>query len=160
MSNFYVYSYLRKNTLTPYYIGKGHGERAWSKDHSILVPTEKNRILMIETNLTELGAFAIERRLIRWYGRKDLGTGCLHNKTDGGEGASGFSIEARQKMSAARKGKSSWNAGKALSEETKAKMRLAALGKKKSETHRLNNSLALQKFWQQKKSSSASTLNT
>ena len=101
-SGYYVYAYIRASDLTPYYIGKGYKNRAWSKNHLISLPKNKNNIVILEHNLTEIGALAIERRMILWYGRKDMKTGILRNKTDGGDGTSGAiqsetTIEKRRK---------------------------------------------------------------
>jgi len=103
---FYVYAYLRKGG-TPYYIGKGQGKRAWMKsDRTVFPLSDFSNIIILEHNLTDIGSLAIERRMIRWYGRIDNGTGILRNKTDGGDGNAGWipSNQTRQNISKARTG--------------------------------------------------------
>ena len=149
---FYTYAYLRVDR-TPYYIGKGKGRRLYEKHQKgISVPKDKSRIIYLKQNLTEEEAFKHEKYMIAVFGRNDLGTGILHNRTDGGEGASGavMSEETRNKISEAlkgennhqygKKGKDAPNYGKVPSEETRRKLSEAKKGKKHSEETRRKQS--------------------
>jgi hypothetical protein len=112
---FYVYTYVIDGV--PRYVGKGKGRR-W-KTHRT-APTHLGRklqqvkrsvnewVIPAFTNCeTEEAAKTEETRLIKLYGRADLGMGTLYNLTDGGEGASGYqqSAEANAKRSVALKGR-------------------------------------------------------
>jgi len=124
MNEYYTYAYLRKDR-TPYYIGKGKEYRAYFKcKGEIQPPKDKSRIIFLKQNLTEEESFRHEIYMIAVLGRKDLGTGILRNRTNGGEGASGIVIseETRRKLSEINK-------GKILTEETKRKMSESKKGK-------------------------------
>ena len=162
---YYTYAFLREDR-TPYYIGKGKGNRAYRRrDKGIKPPKDKSKILILKQNLTEEESFRHEVYMIAVFGRKDLGTGILHNRTNGGDGVSGavVSDETRRKMSEALKGKprskeirrkiseahkgkthseksrrnmSESQKGKTFSEETKRKLSEAKKGKTFSEEHK------------------------
>jgi hypothetical protein len=118
MNNYYTYAYLREDR-TPYYIGKGKRYRAYQKRKTINKPP-KDRILMLKSNLTEEEAFKHEIYMIDVFGRKDLGTGILHNRTNGGEGTSGAD-NAKEKNGFYKK---------FHTEETKLKISNAKIGTK------------------------------
>ena len=143
--HYYTYAYLREDR-TPYYIGKGKGNRAYRRRKTdIKPPKDKSRILILKQNLTEEESFKHEIYMIAVCGRKDLGTGILHNRTNGGEGASGaiMSDETRRKMSESGKVKifseehrrkiGESNKRRIVSAETRKKMSEARKGKTRSE---------------------------
>ena len=102
--DFYTYCYLDENNK-PYYIGKGCGNRI-DAPHECSLPTKEKRIFL-KKSLTEEEAFRHEIYMIYVLGRKDLETGCLVNRTCGGEGTSGWVMgkETKQKISEAATGR-------------------------------------------------------
>ena len=119
MNEYYTYAYLRKDG-TPYYIGKGIGRRIGSTNRIFTPPPEERRVFL-KQNLTEEEAFSHEIEMIKFYGRKDLGTGILRNRTDGGDGGGPMK-------------------GRKHSSETILKMRQTKLGKKHTLQERKNMS--------------------
>lgn len=136
---YYVYLYLRDNG-TPYYCGKGKGKRAYRKGSS-------TNIKLVAINLSENEAFLLEKHLIKLYGRKDIGTGILNNRTDGGEGSSGAvrSAETKLRISNAKKGilpteEHRKNLSKARKGKPLSEAHCAALRKPRSAAAKLNMS--------------------
>ena len=102
---FYVYVYRdprQRKDRQPVYVGKGTGDRDlshWSRgshnkplqdflSHLRGANLEPICERVFETE-NEKEAFDKEVDLIKLYGRRDIKTGCLFNRTDGGDGASG-----------------------------------------------------------------------
>lgn len=156
--NYYVYAYIRSKASlsadigTPYYIGKGTGKRAFIK-HSCPVPLDKTNIVFIKEQISESDAHQLEVQLITQYGRKDLGTGILHNRTNGGEGISNPSTSTREKMAEAKRNESPETRLKRtiaaknrirvpLSEETKRRISEANTGKKRTDEAKEKQSAA------------------
>jgi len=148
-NRFYVYLWLRSKDsehgpkLSPYYVGKGTGKRAFERHGRVVpAPESDDYIVFAQGGLTEEDAFALEIYCIQMYGRIDIGTGILRNRTGGGEGGSGavVSEETRRKLSEAHRGEKHYNWGKRgelsprwgkpRSEETKRKMSEARRGEK------------------------------
>ena len=164
---YYTYLWLREDG-TPYYVGKGSGDRAfvehWRRSKTVLHPPIKERIVIYPA-VSEADAFETEIALIWYYGRKDLGTGCLRNMSNGGDqpprptpeaiekiritktgqkhseesiakmmgcqNALGHavSVEAREKIRAAKTGVPSKCKGQKRTAETRAKMSASHMGK-------------------------------
>lgn len=130
-TKFYVYAHYRPNGEI-FYIGKGYGKRAWSKDrdnpywHSIVKKHGDFVVEIIHDCLVEDFAFMLEMNYIACYGRKDLGGGPLANMTDGGDGGTSGAIQSKE----TRRKKSLALMGKPRTEETKLKISQALMGNK------------------------------
>jgi hypothetical protein len=140
-----VYLHRRKdNPEHVFYVGIGNRQRPLSKhdrsdqwhkeveEHGYLIEIYKDNLKSKET-------YELEKKLISFYGRKDLGLGPLVNMTDGGKGKNNHimskeqiemmrkrmlennpfkgkkhSEETKKILSEKKKGKPSWNKGKTM----------------------------------------------
>jgi hypothetical protein len=99
-NNSYVYAHYKPD-YNIFYIGKGHGRRAWRTsgrgefwDRTIRKHGGYHIVLLHE-HLTEDEAFQKEKEEIEFWGRRNDG-GFLINLTDGGDGVSGYKFTKEQ----------------------------------------------------------------
>ena len=138
----YVYIHRRNDISNEhesvFYVGIGTKKRVYQK-------ISRNRFwknivnkhgftgFIIKDNLTWQEACSIEKDLIKFYGRSDLGLGNLCNLTDGGDGQLGCypSEETRGKMRKNNKHTKTF-LGRQLTEEHKRNISKGSIGKKMS----------------------------
>lgn len=91
MNNYYVYAHIRLDTNTPFYVGKGKGNRAKRKERNKhwqhIVNKVGYKIIFLEQNLEETKAFEKEKYWIKLYKSKNQ---CEANYSFGGEGCTGY----------------------------------------------------------------------
>lgn len=157
MKEFYVYVHMKPD-LTPFYVGKGTGKRAWNLTHrnpwhgSIVKKYgAKNILVEVQACRTEEEAFFRERAAI---GALRANGGALCNVTDGGEGTSGWhhSLETKLKIRTANSGRrnAAFNNARHVTPHTEATKKVL---KAKTELQfqdslaRLAHSLRIQELW-------------
>ena len=128
MNNFYVYEWIRLDTNEPFYVGKGHGNRAYMPFRNPYfnrvvekVGLPNIAVHILHDNLTEKLSFEYEIYYIYSY-VYEFGFN-LTNLTIGGDGVTGYKWTEEQckKLSEAR-------SGKKASEETRRKISEATSG--------------------------------
>lgn len=131
----FVYKHIRKDTNEIFYIGIGKNKRRLNSKESRnplwknIVNKSDYYVEIIKDGISWETACKLESKLIKQYGRVDLGTGILANMTDGGEGLSNVSDEIKEKIVKSR----SWYSH---SDEAKKKMSDAKKGIIFSEEHK------------------------
>lgn len=133
LKNKIVYGWYHKGEI--FYVGIGSKHRSQSRYARNQYCSNKRakaerencfEIRILHVNLSWDQACEKEIELIKQFGRKDLGTGCLTNLTNGGEGndywkGKTFSNEHKEKIRESKKGRKQ-------SPETKEKIRQSAKG--------------------------------
>lgn len=147
---YYVYAWYRKSTNEIFYIGKGKNNRYLeTKQHrndyfinTLNYYKDDCDVKILFNELDEETAFALERQLIQEY--KEIGQ-CQTNLHEGGSGGNTGNYEVvSQKLK-------EYRATHPLTEKQKEvveKMHQSTKGRKQSDEHRLNESIAAKKSWE------------
>jgi hypothetical protein len=141
---FYVYEHWRPDTDQCFYVGKGHGQRAYclkrkhNIHHSNIVKMLSKLGMHVEIRLVAIGlmeeeAFKTECEKILFW--RSVGVP-LVNKTDGGEGTAGYKHTEDFKEKA-RVWLKKANEKRPISEKTREKMRTSHTGKKHTEEEKI-----------------------
>jgi len=132
-NEFYVYIHARNDSGAVFYVGKGQGDRAWSKSNRnrwwrAVVAKCGYSVTIVALGLKEPCAFTLEKMLIAKHPR-----GQLCNLTKGGDGPSGLvhRRDSRLKMSVAHTGEKNHFFGKTHTDEVREKISRAHRGKKR-----------------------------
>lgn len=121
----FVYCYIDPQAKAPYYVGiSSRAARPLEPHGACDVPSDPALIRVMRSGLSWDEAQRWECFYIARYGRVATGSGCLLNKTEGGEGSVGYVHTESSKllMSANRSGKPTWNKGVPMQPEQKAKI--------------------------------------
>jgi hypothetical protein len=131
MNKYYLYRYVRLDKNEPFYIGIGTKTNADINYGTYSRANVSKKSNVIWKKIKEKSKYQVEILLesddydfikqkevefIKLYGRIDLGTGCLANMTDGGEGTKNIIVSEK-----ARKLRSSFHKGRKKSKEQIAK---------------------------------------
>lgn len=154
---FYVYIYIDPRNESPFYVGKGSGDRylqhlktaksnSYWKDPNKIKINKIRKILSVGLEPTidiitcnsEEDSFLLEKSIIEKYGRIDNNTGVLTNLSDGGEGQSGWipDVRYRNNMSESTRGEKNGMFGRNHSEESRDKIRMKNIGRKPNDETR------------------------
>lgn len=131
----YVYQHIRLDTNEVFYVGigsdKNYKRANWSYGRSkFWKSVAKNgfKVIITHDKIDFESCKKVEVSLIKFYGRRDIGTGILVNMTDGGDGVLRMKVTEEQRIANSERKK-----GTKVSEETKEKLRIAMTGRVYSE---------------------------
>jgi NUMOD3 motif len=138
----YVYRHIRLDKNEPFYIGISNGSNYWRatnrcKRNNIwkrIVSKTEYEVEILFDGISYEFAKEKEKEFIKLYGRINLGTGCLANMTDGGDGTLGmpcpskgkkFNEEQRNRIRLSKLGEKNPNYGRIFNEEYRKKLSIA-----------------------------------
>jgi hypothetical protein len=162
----FLYRHIRLDKNEPFYIGIGSNiSRCYTKQtrnkhwHNIVNKTEYE-VEIIFDDLTIEEAKEKEKEFINLYGKKSNG-GILVNITDGGDGCWGVKAnEEQKKLRKQRMIENNHFKGKKHNEESKEKMKLAKLGKKREKEGYVKRAEKMKQYVGSKHWHSKSVINT